>query len=356
VEAGMGWRGFGVLGRHVSAGMVAAIAGLAGCGSGSVSSTATTTVGNGGVVKNVYVVQQPTSGAVSGSILAFPATSNGTVSPTTTLTTTGMIVTSVFVDTKGQVYAGGTMISPILNTGVIEVFAAGASGTATPVRTITSNAGTFNSSFYIPTSMWVDSLGQLYVTGQNASLSVFTPTANGAATPYRFLQGATTQISSANGVAVDSLGNIYIANGTSTTGSILAFSSSATGNVAPEFVISGTNTVPLLGMTGISLDTAANIYVVNNTAAGAPSTVLVFAPGSSGVATPAKTIGGTATGLANGAGVSVDGVGNVYVLNETVSGGSVLVFGVTASGNVSPATQFISPSWTAPVAGEIGLF
>jgi hypothetical protein len=340
--------------------MVGLIAAVTGCGSGNVSTAVTPAQAATGLVKNVYVVQQPAG--VSGSILAFPAGSTGTVSPVSTLTVTGMTVSSVFVDTKGQIYAAGVGISGATpNTGMVEIFAAGTSGSATPVRTITSSAGSSNSSFSIPTSMWVDSIGQLYVTGQNASVSVFTPAANGAATPFRFLQGALTQITSANGVAVDGLGNVYVANGTATTGSVLGFSSSASGNVAPQSVISGTNTGPLLGVTGISLDSpAGNIYVVNNTVAGAPSTILAFAPGTTGSATPLRTIGGSATGLANGLGVSVDGLGNVYVLNETVSSGttsaSVLVFGPTVSGNASPTTQFSSSNWTAPVGGEVGLF
>jgi hypothetical protein len=35
---------------------------------------------------------------------------------------------------------------------------------------------------------------------------------------------------------------------------------------------------------------------------------------------------------------------------------AVLVFGPAESGNLAPATQFTSSSWTAPVAGGIAVF
>jgi hypothetical protein len=263
----------------------------------------------------------------------------------------------VFVDTVGQVYAGGTILGAAANTGEIEVFA---TGSTTLNRTISSGASTFSSSFYAPSGVWVDSLGLLYVAGQNASVSVFAPAATGAATPYRFIQGSLTQITNPTGIAVDGSGNIYVANGTATTGSVLVFGPSATGNVAPTRVITGTNTTPLINPTGISLDASGNLYVLNNTAAGGPSTIVEFAAGASSGAAPVKTIGGSVTGLANAVGVAIDAVGNVYVENETVAGGvtagSVLVFGPTETGNLAPASQFTSTSWTAPVAGGIAVF
>lgn len=323
-------------------------------GSGNSGSGTGTQIGTGAAA-SVYVAQQPTSG--SGSVLQFAASANGNASPLSTLTTAGLVVSSVFTDTKGQVYAGGVPALPVAQvSGEIQVFAAGASNGSAPVRTLTSGP---TNSFSTPTSLCVDSGGLMYVTGQNGSVSVFSSTATGATAPFRFIQGSLTQITSANGVAVDGLGNIYVANGDAVSGSVLVFGPTASGNVAPVRVITATSAVPLIGMPAITVDFAGNVYVVSNTAGAAPSTIVVYAQTASGAVAPLKTIGGSLTGLGNAVGVNVDGAGNLYVLNETSAGGtttaSVLIFGPAQTGNVQPMRQFTSASWTSPSGSGIGL-
>ncbi len=61
--------------------------------------------------------------------------------------------------------------------------------------------------------------------------------ASGAATPSRTLTGSATGIYFGGGVRLDSVGNLYMMNatpsGSSATYSIVAFAQSASGNVAP---------------------------------------------------------------------------------------------------------------------------
>jgi hypothetical protein len=60
--------------------------------------------------------------------------------------------------------------------------------------------------------------------------------------------------------------------------------------------------------------------------------ILEFSAGSTGNVTPIRTISGSATTLLAGGNLTVDGAGNIYILNAL----SILVFGATANGNVAP--------------------
>jgi hypothetical protein len=102
----------------------------------------------------------------------------------------------------------------------------------------------------------------------------------------------------------------------------------------------------------VGVDGQGNIYALT-TNQGANPTVLVFAPGANGNATPTAEIGGSNTelnGLSTG-GMWVDIFGGIYVANNGPPSGSgccnhaILYFAPGSNGNVAP-TRVISGSAT----------
>jgi hypothetical protein len=322
------------------------IALLSGCGSSSFSGSPSSGSPSSGSPSgaSVYVIENVGSGT-SASILQFPAASSGSVLPAATLLLpTAFNVTSFALDGSGQIYVGGEL--SINGPFEILVYAAGATGSATPMRTIVDGFG-------FPEALCVDASGLLYVGGPS-SIYVYSSTANGAETPMRTIQGALTQLYFQTAIAVDASGAIFATND---NGPILAFSPGATGNVAPARVITPTSGSLFYW---VALDASGNIFAIDNQtpASGALPTVasvVEFANGATGAATPMKTI--TASALTYGGGLTLDSGGNVYLVNASFSGTissptvaySVLGFGPTASGNVTPTVNFTSSAW--PDAG-----
>ena len=125
----------------------------------------------------------------------------------------------------------------------ITVFAAGAGAGATPMTTITgSNTGMNN-----PLAIALDAAGNLYVAnagnsccGYGNSITVYAAGASGNATPIATLVGTLTGLNGPAGLAMDAQGNLYVAN--SGSNSITVYAAGASGNVAPIATIAGANT------------------------------------------------------------------------------------------------------------------
>jgi hypothetical protein len=311
---------------------------LAGCGSSPSSGSPSSGPQSG---TSVYVLEDTASGNPA-SILQFPASSSGSVSPVATLLLpTAFNATSLALDGSGQIYVGGEL--SINGSYEILVYAADAAGSATPVRTIVDGFG-------FPESICVDASGLLYVGGPY-SIYIYASTANGAAAPVRTIQGSLTQLYFQTAMAVDVSGTIFATND---NGPILAFSSGAAGNVAPARVITPTGTSSFYW---VALDASGNIFATEDQTPASGSlpsvaSVVEFANGATGAATPMKTI--TASSLTDGGGISLDSNGNVYLVNASFSGTtssptvafSVLGFGSAATGNVTPSVNFTSSAWS----------
>lgn len=139
-----------------------------------------------------------------------------------------------------------------------------------------------------------------------------TPTPSPSPTPLNLapvlvISGGATGVTRPSGIALDASGNVYISDQGNVTvkPSILIFPSGLTGsvNVAPSCKITGSNT-DLFAPTDIAVDTSGNIYVADTTAAQA-GVVYVFSGisptcGTANVA-PSKTF--TSTGVPMGLGV-----------------------------------------------------
>jgi hypothetical protein len=290
---------------------------------------------------NIYLVEDLFAPTPS-NIVEFPTSSNGDVTPTTTIKgQSDTFFTGLAVDATGNVYVGVAPDNPPLgSTSGIAVlaFAPGDSGTATPKRMITGSATGLNISGQISIgALATDSVGNLYVsalTPEGQGISVFSSAANGNAAPTKVIAGSATNIADPVQIAVDSAGNIYAANsGTFGPPSILLFDSSATGNVTPTSILGGPATT-INSVQGLAVDSAGNIYVAVNGKeldGGTPS-ILEFSAGSTGNVAPIRTISGTATMIGETTNIAVDSAGNAYIFQVI----GILKFASSANGNAAP--------------------
>jgi hypothetical protein len=342
------------------------IAMLTGCGGGSSNSGPTNPGGSGvpSVATSLFVYQNNDAffPPAPSSVLQFLRTANGMVSPSSTINGPANVVFSALtVDATGNLYVAGQTIGATATTGSeILVYAPGASGKASPTRTIGGPAtGMQILSTTTVSSMAVDAASNLYVAtdvgvGSGSSgrvypgISVFPPTANGNVAPTKSIAGDATGIFSPAQIALDSAANIYVANSAvQGPASILVFNSGATANAAPSSTLAGDKTTIYVPR-GVALDAAGNIYVASlafspppaGSLSGTPS-ILEFAPGATGNVAPIRTITGPATTMAEIGNLRVDSAGNIYVIN----GSTILKFAADATGNVAPADSVTSSSY-----------
>ena len=224
---------------------------------------------------NLYV-------STSSDIREYPAGATGSAAPTRILpadaTTTIANITGFTADSADS--AGNIYVSEF-NAG-IAIFPSTANGSVAPTRFIQVGA---SSGLMFPEALATDSAGNLYVanftrSGQG-SVFVFGPTANGDVAPARILNVATT------GMAVDRSGNLF----TTANGGIAVFGPQASGNAAPIRTIRGTDTGFARFTGGIALDADANIYVVTwgtllYNALPVTPTILQFSSSASGNTAP----------------------------------------------------------------------
>jgi len=134
------------------------------------------------------------------------------------------------LDAQGNIY--------IANEGSnsVTVYAAGATGNATPIATITGAAGINLHALALDTArnIYVTDTANLY------AVTVYAAGANGNATPAATITGAATGLDNPNGIALDADGNIYVGN--ANAGTLTIYAADSDGNIAPTATISGPNT------------------------------------------------------------------------------------------------------------------
>jgi hypothetical protein len=230
------------------------------------------------------------------------------------------------------------------------VYAAGASGNDLPVRTIVGSS----SSFLTVSDVAVDSAGLLYVLASQPApmVAVMAASADGMATPVRTITGSATQLSGYDRITVDPSGTVYVSDMGEVTlggpgsvpGEVLAFASTANGNVAPTRAISGGST-GFGSLYGMDTDSSGNLYVmsISQSAILGPTTIEEFAPTANGNVAPIRTIGVSSMGQSVAESICIDkSTGTIYV---SVNGPSVATFVATVSGNAAPTAWFTSTAW-----------
>jgi hypothetical protein len=319
--------------------------------------------GNGPSAENVYITQDIIlDPQLSQNIMQFSASATGNVTPSTVLKGPASVsLNGLAVDATGNLFVGGTISGNGPNASAeVLIYAPGAMGAATPSRTIAgASTGLSVPGLSGIDALALDSSGNLYVSSfvniggiLYPSVSVFSNTANGNVAPTNIIGGNATTI---NGffpgqIAVDSANNVYTAGGSlPQADSILIFNSKSNGNVPPTGMIAGSNTM-LEDVVGIAVDSEGNIYATNGNANGATPSIVVFSSGSTGNATPVRTITGAATTMIAPGNLTVDSAGNIYVLDIS----NVLKFSPSAMGNVAPSAliSFVGFSGVSSIVAQ----
>jgi NHL repeat len=293
-------------------------------------------------------------------VAAYPIGASGNTPPIA-LTTDLALPSGIARDSSGRIY--------VTNRGssTVTIFAANANGNVPPVAVI----GGSNTQLSNPVGIALDATDKIYVVNASGtsrdSVTIYPPLAAGTGiineAPVGVISGSKTMLDYPDGIAVDSLGIIYVANQSGgpvvphqrlDVGKITVYAAGGSGNISPIATISGAATglsFPL----GIALDSAGNIYVTNSNTANTSdkiqsgSSITVYSPGSKGNASPIATIAGSNTGLSDVGGIAIDSSGNLYTegcANNVCF--SINIFPPGSNGNVSPATT-ISDGLTFPV-------
>jgi sugar lactone lactonase YvrE len=274
----------------------------------------------------LYVFNAQPSG---GSIAGFPITAAGNVAPSTSISGS---LTGLDAPFYGTVDASGTLYAPNTLANSVTTYVAGSTG---DVGAASYLDGPYTGLGY-PAGIAVATSGDFFVCNRQAgspytSVTEYAAGSTGNAHPVATIRGPSTTLTYPTAVGLDSLGYIYVSNGSSTYsgGSIAVFSPNSNGNIAPAREVKGTGT-GLDGPAGIALDAAGNLYVANRLS----QSVTVYAAGSNGDVGPTRAIAGTMTGLARPTGIAVDSNGYIYVANQGTP--SITVYTAGASGNAVP--------------------
>jgi hypothetical protein len=190
------------------------------------------------------------------------------------------------------------------NTGGVAVFSSAATGAVAPGGYILGDAqaGGGLSTLSAAKAAVTDANGNLYVidsgNGVSNPIVVFSTAATGNVAPVRSIGGALTTMTadSPQAIATDSAGNLYVANVVAGVSSILVFDATATGNAPPLRTITGSST--MLGCVGgLAVDTEGGfIYVVSTPTCGstASPSVLKFSTTGTGNLAPVSSFTSTA--------------------------------------------------------------
>jgi hypothetical protein len=158
----------------------------------------------------------------------------------------------------------------------------------------------------------------------------FSTSATGAATPVSTI--ANLNVTSLAFLAVDGTGDIYTDATEGTTGSsILEFPVDSSNNAQPTRTIPFNSTTGLTAMSGLAVDTTGDIYASNTTGG-----VSIFSPTATGSVAPTSTI--TLTSGAGPQATAVDPSGNLYVATATpLNSTSIAPIEVFAPGTTTPS-------------------
>lgn len=300
----------------------------------------------------VYLSYGDSNGGNS-TVAAFNSTASGNIAPAYTFSGSLSAPTGVTTDSSGNVYV---LNSDSGGNSALYVFAPGANPSEL-------GSVSFGGTAVGVSATWValDGTNDIYVSAAETAIAEFAAGSwdGGSTTPITTLQvGTTPQLTDPEGIAVGSNGTIYVAN-TSTSpatqplpsGNVLVFAAGSTISSAPIAVIGGSSD-GIGNPQSVGVDAQGNIYVLTSDDGGSPS-ILVFAPGANGNATPSAQISGSNTELTNlsTAGMAVDPLGGIYVANNGPNIGSgccshaMLYFAPGSNGNAAP-TRVISGSNT----------
>ena len=212
---------------------------------------------------------------------------------------------AIAIDASGNVWA------PTSNTNLLTEFS--------PLGAALSGSGFSGGGLTGPDGIAIDNSGNLWVTNGVSSLSKFSSA--GAAispVPFGYLNGG---LSGPDALALDPGGTVWIANNTQLSPTVSRFTSGGTPVIGSPYSGNG-----IVDSTAIAMDTAGNAWIANSSAFGRGVTYMPNSGSSSG--SVSYNVGGisSATTLT---GIALDASGNVWttgnnLVAEISSGGTAI--------------------------------
>jgi sugar lactone lactonase YvrE len=278
----------------------------------------------------------------------------------------------VALDGSGNLYiadSGDHAVAKVNTSGTLSYFA----GTGTS-GTITAGAAT-SSKLNSPTGVAFDGSGNAYIAdGGNSevlkvntsgTLSVFA----GTGTSGTITAGAATssKLNSPTGVAVDSSGNVYIADGgnhevlkVNTSGTLSVFAGTGASGSTNDNNGSAATSAKLKTPYRVAVDSSGNVYIADSgndviLEVAASSGKIAIVTGTVGTASYTGDGGAATSATESGAkGVAVDSSGNVYIAD---TGNNLIRWIITSFGDINPiagnGTGGYSGDGAAATSGEI---
>jgi sugar lactone lactonase YvrE len=281
-----------------------------------------------------------------GRLTVYPAGSSGNIAPSAIITgaRTGLALpVGIALDSDGNVYVTNfytaNTSSSLRFDASITVYAAGSKGNATPIAIIAGD----HTNFGYPQGLALDSSRNLYVTGDG--IEVYPAGSNGDVSPVATIAGADTGLGGPIGIALDSVGGLYVLNsygGATQHGSVTIYPAGSIGDTAPIATITSNFTGLDYG-SGIAVDSTGNIYVANDLGGvGEHGSITIYPAGGYATGPPLATIAGSNTELFNPYGIALDSAGDIYVLNRD---SAITVYPAASTGDVMPtAALTIDPN------------
>jgi len=161
------------------------------------------------------------------------------------------------------------------------------------------------------------------------SVLEFPANASGSSTPSNTI--TVPSQTAYDAVAVDTVGNLYVSATVVTAPpflqEILVYAPGATGSATPARVITSSSLTSIIS--SIAVDSTGLIYALSG------NSIYIFAANAGTNATPLRLISGSATTLKSASQIAVDAAQNIYVANTQAN--DILIFSSTANGNSAPA-------------------
>ena len=224
------------------------------------------------------------------------------------------------------------------------VYSSDANGNATPTATISGS----NTGITAPTGIAVDAAGKIYVTNAGSTAGfvanpgtvvVFAAAATGNATPIATISGPDAGLPFISSIAVDASGNIFVWGYTSNPASSFVanieaiYASGSSGNVPPvSRDVQGT----VFLASGIAVDASGKAYLsrTGGQPPGAnffPSAVSIYPPATTDLEHPIAVLNNTGVG-----GIAVDAAGKIYTAAPGLQAGAVTIYAPDSTGNAPP--------------------